>query len=126
MSKTMEKALDVSRSNAAASYLIATSATTASIQCPSEWLGQFVEFTAVGADVYIRFGTSNAVQVDQSTVSTVAANAFSANTGKEPHLVIPAGTSKHERIKATQTFFAHIASAAGGRLYMTCATGDST
>lgn len=129
MSKTMEKALDVSRSNAANAYL-RTTVTTANGEvcaCPAEWAGQFVEFTAMGADVYIRFGTSNGVQVDQSTASTNSgATAYTLTAGgKEPHLVIPAGTSKHERVRADQTFFAHVASAAGGKLYAVMATGNS-
>lgn len=94
---------------------------------PAAWSGNYVEFSAMEEDVFIRFGTSASVGVDQSTASarngtTLALTATTAG----PHLVIPAGTSKHERVDSSWTHFAHIASGTTGKLYAALATGDDS
>ena len=85
---------------------------------------KFVEFTAMGADVYIRFGIADTVAVDYTTVSDVT-DAVVTPGGDEPHLIIPQGQSRHERIDSSWTHFAHIGSTADGYLYAAPATGDS-
>jgi hypothetical protein len=94
------------------------------VAIPAEWLGKYVDFTALGADVFVRFGSDNTVQVSASAVSTNTSGTLAA-TGKEPHLIIPAGSTKPERIKLTGwTHFAWIASAASGTSHFVPSTGD--
>lgn len=92
---------------------------------PAEWRGQFVEFTASGLDVYIRFGAEATVSCDYTTASSRngTSKALTATTAG-PHLVIPAGQSRHEKIDSGWLYFAHISSGATGKLYASLATGD--
>lgn len=126
MSKIVEMAHDLCRGVDANPVIIASGTSTAWLTTPAAWLGKFVEISSIGCDTYIRWSTTTAPQVDKSTTSTITSNAFSAYSGKEPHLVIPAGTSKHDRVKVTSGFFAYISSATGGLIYITLASGDST
>lgn len=92
---------------------------------PAAWAGKFVEFTAWGQDVYIRFGADANVDVNFTTASARDGGTFALTaTTKGPHLIIPAGQSRHERIDSSWTHFAHISPTTGGRLFAVLATGD--
>jgi hypothetical protein len=92
---------------------------------PAAWSNKFVEFSAMGADVYIRFGTADTVSCDYTTVSSRdGTTEILTATTSGPHLIIPAGTSKHERVDSGWSYFAHKDSSASGYLYATLATGD--
>lgn len=108
-----------------ATYQRANVATAEACICPTAWLGKFVEFSAQGADVYIRFGTSGSVTVDFTTASARTGTTVLAATTSGPHLIIPAGQSKHERVPSTCTHFAHIASAASGSIFGVLSTGTA-
>lgn len=123
MSKATQQAADVQHNG---TPYLRTALTTANGELcitPTEWTGKYVEFTAIGCDFFIRFGTTAGVQVDATTASTNTAGALTAPGAKEPHLAIPSGSSKHERILATWTHFAFICSNATGKVYMCLATG---
>jgi hypothetical protein len=91
------------------------------LEIPATWLGRFVDFTAIGATVFIRFG-DDAVDV-ATTVSSVTDEVITFG-GDEPHLVIPDGTTKSARIDRQHTHLAHLASAATGKLYAAESSGD--
>ena len=122
MSKSTEQAADVQHNGTPYLRTALTTANGELVVIPTEWLGKYVEFTAMDCNAFVRFGTSSGVQVDAATVSTNTAGALAA-TGKEPHLAIPSGSSKHERILATWTHLAFICSNATGKFYMCLATG---
>lgn len=116
--------------------LIRVTAATANglkVTIPAEWRGHLVEFTARTTDCAFRFGGSG-VQVDMATESGGAPPAITAG-GKEPHVVIPAGTSKLVRIPAVGATladgstvidtFAHISTGAG-LLYMELCVGTGS
>lgn len=92
---------------------------------PSAWLGKFVDFTAIGTNVFIRFGTADTVDLDRTTASARdgGTKALTATTAGA-HLVIPDGQVRSERIDASWTHFAHEGTAATGQLYMALSTGD--
>lgn len=102
---------------------------------PAEWYGHLVEFTALGANVGIRFGDSSNAKCALTTASSVTSNALTA-TGKEPHFVVPSGATRCERIPASGvklpdnttviSRFAHHADASTGYLQMALASGDGT
>lgn len=122
MSKAVEQASDLSH-NSTSTYQRATVTTPEVLAIPAEWVGKYVEFTAIAQDVYVRFGTSSSVTCDPTTVSAVASFVMTA-TPNGAHLVIPAGQSRHERIHNGWTHLAHDSTATGGVLFMNLATGD--
>ena len=111
-----------------ASAVVAGAVTTAPVAVPAAWLGTYCRFVFIGASatdvMYIRFGTANTVAV-ATTASTLAGAATYALTevGTEPHLVLPSGVAVDERIDKRWLFFAHISSAASGKLYVAAKTG---
>lgn len=126
MTSTIERnAADVQR---AGDVFIRSHVASAEVnKTPTAWLGQYVEFCAMGADLYIRFGTADTVTVDFTTASALdGGTKVLTAAASGPHLIVPAGTSKHERIKKTMLYFAHIASAASGRWTATLSVGDGT
>ena len=123
-SKTERQASDVSYKGTAFVRDTVTTANGERLAIPSGWAGNFVDFTAIGADVFIRFGTDNTVNVDQTTVSAIDGSGVITHNGKEPHLSIPAGSTRPARIDSSQTHLAHIASATGGKLRASLSTGD--
>lgn len=122
MSKATEQAADVQHNGTPYLRTALTTANGEMCVMPAEWVGKYVEFTAIDCNMFVRFGTSSGVQVDATTVSTNTAGTLAA-TGKEPHLEIVSGSSKHERILVTWTHFAFICSNATGKVYMCLATG---
>ena len=112
-------------------HALATVATTTRIAIPDDWDNRFVDFSAEGLDVWIRFGDGG-VEVDKADVSTVAAEALT-EVDDTPHLHIPAGTTKPVLIRkgaamtavgeTTQTHFAHISTGTTGYLRMVLSTG---
>jgi hypothetical protein len=121
--KAERMAADVSHSGAAVVLDTVTTANGQLIALPAGWAGKYVDFTAIGQDVFIRFGTDTSVQV-ATTATTVGGAGALTHTGKEPHLPIPAGTTRPERIGSTITHFAHVSGATGGKLYVSLSTGD--
>lgn len=111
-----------------------TVTTSERIALPAAWNNMFVDFTAVGQDVYIRFGDSG-VEVDIADRSTLAAEVLT-EVDDTPHLVIFAGTTRPVLIRVgatmtalgevTQTHLAHISSATTGVLRMVPSTGPGT
>jgi hypothetical protein len=91
---------------------------------PTAWRGKYVTFSAIGADVFVRFGTDNTVACDQTTVSTIDGSGNITFGGAEPHVSIAAGTTQPARIDASQTHMAWIASATGGKFRAALSTGD--
>lgn len=126
MSTTPERqAADLSH-NSSNTFQRDTVTSSEACAIPAEWSGKFVEFVAMDADVYIRFGTVSSVAVAYTTASVRGGDPFALTaTASGPHLIIPAGQRVHERVDTSWTHFAHIASATGGRLFANLATGDS-
>lgn len=103
------------------------------VAIPSAWDNQYVDFTAEGVDVWIRFGDSG-VQVDRTGVTTMSGAALQTENAKAAHLYIPAGTTRSVLIRkdatmtasgeTTLTHFAHISTATSGYLRMTVSTGN--
>lgn len=84
---------------------------------PSDMVGKFCRFSAETSDVWIRFGTSDAVTVDATQVSA------RDNDTKEltphaatAHLHIVAGTSEQFRLQGDWTHLAHISADTSGLL----------
>lgn len=107
-----------------------TTANGERLTIPPAWYGKYLQITVVGsATVFIRIGDVT-VQVD-GTTATGGTPPATTPTGKEPHVIVAAGIDAPARIaKAlgtatqTQTHLAHVASAAGSKLYIRLATGD--
>ena len=94
------------------------------IEIPADMIGKFCAFAAETKDVWIRFEGAGTVDVDETAVSTVAAEVPTA-VAKVPQVYIPAGTERHLRLKASWTHFAHISAATGGVLRFGLQTGSS-
>jgi hypothetical protein len=102
-----------------------TVATAEVCAVPAAWLGKYVEFTATVVDVHIRFGAVIGVTCDYTTASALdGTTKVLTATPSGPHLIIPAGQSRHEKIDSAWLYFAHISSATTGKLYGVLATGD--
>jgi hypothetical protein len=124
MTTTAERqAANVSHNGA--TYQRTTVAAAEVCAIPAAWVGQYVEFTATTVDVCIRFGAADTVSCDYTTASArdAGTKVLTATTAG-PHLVIPAGQSRHEKIDSAWLYFAHISSATTGKLYAVLATGD--
>lgn len=129
MTKALEQAMDVRHTAGTTGPMTLTLATTANgekVTIPSEWRGRLVEFTALGANAGVRFGAAATVAVDMTTAGGGTRPAYTAG-GKEPHLVIPNGGTRPERIPTDTTIdtFAHIGDGSG-KLYVCLATGDGS
>lgn len=105
-------------------YQRPTTATAAVLEIPAAMRGKFVRFSAETSDVYIRFGTSVSVNVDNTADSTVASNALTEDT-TTPHLHVVAGQSEQLRLQAAWTHFAHISADANGKLRFALWTGSN-
>ena len=108
-----------------------TAVTTAEVvQIPAALLGKYVEFsfydtTTPTSTCAVRFGINSSVDVDLTTASTSTPPGTPTAGTKEPHLVIAAGASKHERVDPAWTHFAHIATATTGKLCFVLKTGSA-
>lgn len=100
--------------------VIAPGNTTDWLTTPADWLGKYVRWTFVGAaptDVcYVRFSATTAPTV--SLTATVVASNVLAASAAEPDLVLPNGVPVDDILDKRFLFFAFIASAASGKLYV--------
>jgi hypothetical protein len=114
-----------------ASAVLPCGAASVTIVVPTQWVGKFLSFSFVGAasaDIgYVRFGTAASVAcTTSSTNSTVTGTpGVLTEAGTEPMLTIPHGMTVSHRLDNSVTHFAHIASAASGKLIVVMTTGDS-
>lgn len=95
------------------------------IALPDAMIGKFCVFAAETLDVWIRFGTSNGVQVDRTSTAADAVDGSGVLTpnAKAPHLYIPAGQERQLRLQGAWTHFAHISSGTTGLLRFDVAQG---
>lgn len=93
------------------------------IAIPESWRRKYVDFTAMGADLYVRFGDET-VTVDIGTETPIDGSGVPSFGGAEPHLIVLAGQTKPARIDRSHTHFAHVASAAAGHMHAVDSTGD--
>ena len=91
---------------------------------PTDMRGAFCSFAAETEDVFVRFGTSDAVDVDETAVSAVNATVLTSHADT-PQLYIPAGQERHIRVKASWTHMCHKSPATGGFFRFGLSTGSS-
>jgi hypothetical protein len=123
MSNIMHQAVDAVSQTP---YQRDTVTTAEVIAIPADMRDQFCEFTAIGHDVAIRFGTADTVGVTVAQASGLTGTALSANAAT-PHILVPAGRTVVRRIPGGKwSHFAHRSASTGGRLLFGSVTGKGT